>query len=497
MAIATTTQPIQTDFGNIAARGVQQVQQAQQLEEQKKEREYQKMLDLEDRYGIPEEDFSLPDTEFRTLDDITTEITSQARDRYYDVFKKLQKDPQNPELKKQLGRLKGSIGQVRATHEKFMALGEDYLAKLEADKISGVDEDDLMEKLQAVESGRYKLRFDDNDRIQVLTYDSEGKLSDTLNYKELINRNAIEKIEVDETLDKFMERIGEDNLTVAENGRLVTSNVFGARQEQAAINQINSLVGTNEASLKKNDAMADLLYQATNGAVKKRENFTEKERTQVKDWLLENVRGRYDTKTTMAGDPVALANMRLQESRNTRSEKLPSIDKIKVGIDDQGGALMRDDKVVLNYAGGIQLDPTGQGAVYDEIRINNRGQFELLGDKKVKLKGIQATENITEEEAAEKIGVDSRMITKVNNGNGTYTYYKSEPVVTKSEQDISKFANIIGVEDIDGLRNALNQKVTEKFGKENLDAFYRGEVKNKPTQEQQAQPTVITEGSPL
>tara|TARA_R110000822_G_scaffold36734_12_gene103239 strand:- start:5944 stop:7518 length:1575 start_codon:yes stop_codon:yes gene_type:complete len=494
MATGNPTQAIQTNFGQIAQQGVAQVQQAQALEDQRKEAKYKKMQDLEDRYGIPAEDFMLEDTEFRTLNDVQTEAMSGARDKYYDVFKKLEQDPTNVGLKKQLSRIKGSVGAIQSTHEKFMALGEEYVTKMENDEISGVDEDDLFEKLQAVEKGRYKIRWDDNDRLQVITYDEKGEISDTLNYKELINRDVISKVKVDEDLDKLMERIGEDNLTTAQGGRLVTTNAFGARQEQAAMEHIDSVLGTNEASLNENNALADLLYQQSNGKIKKRGNFTEDERQQVKEWMMNKVRGRYDNKVTMAGDPVwnqrqANAN---RSNRSLTKAEMEAPDSKKLSVSTIGGdtnePLMRDGKMLFNYNGAIQLDAAKTSTRYDGIQYGADGQIEIIGQKLIKEKGIQTVDDEavvqkTREEIAtkNKVSLGSVVAEYIADkaGNKMVTYYVEKPDVTSDPQLVSKYGNILNLGDYKGVQEYLDNLIINKYDQTTLDNFKAGKTNTK------------------
>lgn len=481
MAIATTTQAIQTDFGRIAQQGAQQIQQSQLLEEQRQERQYNKMQDLEDRYGIPPEDFTLEDTEFRTLNDVQAEAMSSARDSYFDVYKQLEKDPTNVDLKKKLSRIKGSVASIRAANEKFMTLGEEYLTKLENDEISGVDEDDLFKNLQAIEKGRYKQRFDENGRLQILTYDKDGKLEDTLSYKELINRDVISRVKVDEELDGLMERLGEDNLTTAKGGRLVTTNQFGARQQQAAMDYINSTLGEGEETLEENHALADLLYQASGKKTKKRGNFTEEERTQVKEWMMNKIAGRYDNKVTMAADPVWAQQQANYRASNRTSSKEVSADDVKIGSNGEDPMITADGRVFFSIGkGGVAIDPNKKlSRMVSGIMQAPDGTLKLQALDTEKIKGVQDSNgNIDEVATAAEAKTTVASIFSQPDEDGNVTYYKRVPktIDFKNEPDaVNILGNLLGVEDENGIRKLLKSKFYGKY-KNKADDFYNGQL---------------------
>ena len=168
MAVAQSTQAIQTNFGDIVQRGVAGYQRAQALEDARQQREYDRQLEFEDRYGLDESLFQLEDTEFRTLNDATTEALAQARDRYYDVYKALQKDPTNVDLKKRLGKVRNFVTTMGQSHQKMMEMGQNYLQKVQEGKISGVDEDNWREQLEAYDEGRVRVMMDARKMVEGL-----------------------------------------------------------------------------------------------------------------------------------------------------------------------------------------------------------------------------------------------------------------------------------------------------------------------------------------
>jgi hypothetical protein len=477
MAIGTNiglrpTTAVTEDFGGIVQQGVALMQaekERQRLEEERKRKQQQ---EFEDRYGIEEDLYFLEDTEFRTVNDATIEALSKYRDRYYDVYTELKKDPNNDDLKKRLGAITNSVKRLRAAHDKFLKLGQEGLQMIAEDRMSGVDEENWRQQLEAFDEGRLRVRLDEKDNMQFLFYDKDGNLQQVVPYDELIRGSLIERVDVNEEVEGMLKLIGRDKFDSVTGRFIETADVWGRDQEL----QARTLIRQNLAS---DAVMADLLNQATNGASKKRTDFTAADRQTVENYLVNSVKNAYSEART-------LRERKSPRQLSSSEKNKPSTDKLVVQRDQEdGGALMRDNKVVITYADGIQIDPTEQGAIYNEIRVNNKGQLELRGNKKVKLKGKQAEEA----EKAIDSGIGNFRYLRIPNSSGGYTYYEErEAPPNRNETDIAKFADKIGAGSIPQLQSIINQKLVEEFGQENVDAFYRGEIKNAPVDGQAAEP---------
>ena len=467
------TQAITEDFGGMAQQGAAMLNQQKLQQEAKADRDYQKKLDFEDRYGLDESLLQMGDTEFRTVNDVTTEAVSTFRDRYYDVYKQLEQDPTNLELKKRLSKIKSSVTNMKQSHEKIRAIGEDYLAKIEAGEISGVDEEEWKAILEATDKGRVKVNMDDSDNMQLLFYDKDGKLDRVMNHKELINGSLIKAFDTDTEVNELVKGLGGFTSDSKEGMYIRTQNLYGAKQKQTVDKWV-------EGKLQDKDNFADLLYQAT--GEKKKEGFTDSDKAIVKSFVNDQVKGRYDESDTVKADGAKIAAQR--NAINQANKQEYSVDKLNVAVDDQEGALMRDNKMILSYAGGVQLDPTGQGAIYDEVRVNRNGQIELWGQKKIKRKDIQAgtAEGDAELAAAQKRAEASTqyIVEPSGSGNNTYTFYENVSDSTKDERDISKYANLMQVGDIKGLQDVIDKKMTKRWGAEHVADFYAGKIKNDP-----------------
>ena len=87
------TQAVSTNFGDIMRQGqaeARAVRSERRLEQQLVDK---RRKEFKDEWGIDEDLFNLDDTEFRTVNDATTEALHKYRDRYYDVYKQLEKEP--------------------------------------------------------------------------------------------------------------------------------------------------------------------------------------------------------------------------------------------------------------------------------------------------------------------------------------------------------------------------------------------------------------------
>lgn len=467
MAVAQPTQAIQTNFGDIVQRGVSNVQAAEERAYQRQEQERQKALDFEDRYGIPEELFQLEDTEFRTLNDVTTESLSMARDAYYEAYKALEKDPTNVELKKKLGKIKNTVSVLGMNHEKMKALGEKYVKMLAEDKVSGVYEDEVKNMLEGYDKGLVKTKFDEDGNFQYLFYDKKGKLQDVKSYTEIGRYDFAEKINVDAELKTLMENVGSDTITEKQGNYLVTKNVFGDRQRDAVSDYIDSQLGTDEESLEENDVLADLLYQATGGSIKKKENFTEDERQLVKEWMMGRAMNRYNQETKMQADPISLNDRRAAASGSGKDTRTGA-DLIEVATVGDSAQRTSDGSVVYTLGKPSPISATKSDRRVNRIQYNpNTGAIELEAEDRIKLKGVQEANSIKKEKP------DS-IIEELMMPDGTTTYYLVDPYVISSTnetgaKEINTFANYNNLGNMKQLTKTLIDKYESEYGEMNLE----------------------------
>lgn len=478
------TQAITEDFGGIAQQGVNQLIAKKEREAASVEAERKRNQEFEDRYGINEDDYVLEDTEFRTVNDATTEAVSQYRDRYYDIFNQLKNDPNNLELKKRLGNVTNSVKRMKASHDKIQQIGEDYLAKLEADGLSGVDEDKWREILEATDEGRLKVKLDENDNMQYMFYGKDGKLKEVLPYKELISGSLTERVDLDAELDGLVARVGTDTIDVVSGGFIKSMNQFGNDQQRFVNDWIDSYLGTDEKSLETNPVLADLLNQATGGSSKKREDFTEEERQQVKKFLLQQTKDRFN-------EVIKLKQLTQPRAQSATDAKRLKASDINLSFDGNKPTRDADGNFVFTIAKNVAVDPTKSDRKIDTIKSNAKGEIIVEGEDRVKIKGVQPDDS--EESVAEREGVDVGFIEKLLAADGSVQYFKRVPFSTSDSKTINKVGNMFGVEDELGLRNILYQDMVSKFGKETADKIIQGG--QAPSIEEQKVPTSVKTAS--
>jgi hypothetical protein len=480
--LAAPTEAIREDFGGIVQQGVAGIQAQQEKERLKKEADYKKMLDFEDRYGIDESLFQLEDTAFRTVNDVKAEAISFTRDAYYDTYKELQKDPMNLDLKKKLGRIKNSVVQLGTTHEKFVALGEDYMERLKNDQISGVDEDEVRDLLTSYDKGLVKMEYDKDFNMKVLTYGEDGKLRNVKAYKDLVNQTIADKVQVDDEVSSFVKTIGRTKDTTFKGGIKTVSDTFGVSQQEMTNQWIEAQVGKagDEESLKDNDVLADLLNQATNGQSRKKTGFTEEERSQVKDWLTQKVKGSYGTTIEKDRDALALVNARATTSGTPTTPVGAASISLSMGVDDapQVGS---DGSLVYTLNSPSKIDATKSDRAVNRIRYNPKtDSITLEAQDKVKLKGIQEMNEIKEKEP-------QTLFEQILGADGTVQYYKIDSMEISSNtetglKEINTYANYNQMGDASNLKSILKQKYYNKFDSQEQADQYLGQPKKEPQQ---------------
>lgn len=462
------------DFGGNARQGVRDYLYLQQLQAQQAERKRQAQQDLEDRWGIDESLYQLPDTEFRSLNDVTTEALSYYRDSYYETYKKLQKDPTNLELKKELGRISNVATMMKTGHQAMAKRGQEGLLMLENDEISGVDEERWREQMESYDDARVVFRPGPDKTPQMLIYNKEGKLQDVVSYQDLVKGNIIKKIDVDTELDDLVKGMGGYKVDKITGGVIRTEDIFGDKQSKFANDWIDSYIGTDEKSLENNDVLADLLNQATSGVSKKRSNFTQQDREYVKNWLMDQIKGRYDEETSLKNN--------FNVSRSTTKTQTAS-DLINISMQGSAPQIDKKGRFVYTIAEPIAIDPTKSDRKIDNIRATADGRIVLTGQDRRKVKGV--SEFTTIEEVAAQEQVPTSWVERLLGDDGEITFYVREPFEEDRPEFVNKVGNMLGVEDELGLRNILYQDMVQKFGEEGAQKLLQRQL-SKETQTQES-----------
>jgi hypothetical protein len=385
------TQAIQTDFGDIMN---QSLSRADTLRREKKAEDEvlrkEKLAQTEkfrDTYGFDEDLMVLQDSEFRTLNDATTQTMHKLRDRYYDVFKQLEQTPNDLEGKKRLGKITSSIKNIRQSYEKMQLMGEDYKKKLAEGKLSGVHEKKWQEILEATDQGTLNIQLDKNDNLQFMFYDKPDKdgnatLGKVMSYKELIQGSLYDKVDIAENIDGIVKSFGENITASIEGGFAVTESELGETNKEIASDMIMG-------QLEDDAVMADILNQME-GSMQETD-FTDEQRLKVHDEMMKRVEARFGKK------------VQKQQLRDDRT----SADKTKISYEDNiglakdsvtGQPVTVDGSVGFVLQQGVQLDAADKYAKVDEVFINpSSGALSYRGQQKRKVEA----ENLSAQDKAD------------------------------------------------------------------------------------------------
>lgn len=472
------TEAITEDFGGIVQQGIAQINQQRELERQRQQQEQDRLSEFQDKYALPEELLHLDTTEFRSVNDASVEAVAQYRDRYYDVFKQLQNDPTNLQLKKRLSSLKSGIMQLKSVHGKMKGLGEQYLEAVANDQVSEVQAERWRQELEAYDEGKVRVRVNDNDHLELLTYDKEGKLVGVKDYRSLLNDSLMKRNDIHSELDTMAKRLGAEKKTFVEGDYLVTKNVFGDKQKMAAAREIDAYVTNDET-------MADLYQQLIDNSSRRESGFTDEERASVKGALLQRLEDRYGETVDLQANPVALQRMRAAEARAAREQdredkegKPDIVAATKNGqpqIDNEGNFVFALTKATA-------IDPAKSDTRIDVLKGTADGMISLEGQGREKVKDVPEGATLEEVRA---LNNDASIFAE-QTGPDKVTYYKNVPFSIEYDPNgdndttrkvINSFAARAGFTNEDGLRDAMYDAFVKQFGAEKAVEFFSEDKK--------------------
>jgi len=393
------------------------------------------------------------------------EGVSLFRDKLYENKKALKNDPNNDELKKGRGKLENSVKYLKAANEKIAALGKSYTEMLAKDEISGVDEEEFTDLLESAERGDIKVHLDGGNNMSFLHYkdDKNGnsKLFSANSIEELMKKNPIKRVDVDTKLDDFVKTIGRDKIDEVSGMFIKGSDVFGKPQEDFANNYIDGILGTGEDTLQTNDTLADLLNQATNGSSKKKKDFTQEERVQIKDWLINKIKGRFNEEKSLQSRPI-----QQQQTKTAAEKNMPIADDVNMSF--SGDDFQSDAKgnVVFTSRKNIVVSAAKSDMAIDTFKLGSDGQTMIAsGEDRIKVKGVQGE---SEQDVADREGVPlNRIKMELMGGNNAVQFYKIEKFSTEemSEEEatrlLNKIGNMMNVNDSRGLRQILRDNMVK------------------------------------
>lgn len=387
------TEAISTDFGDIANQILDNNLKLQDYRDRKKAERQAESAKLFEQYGFDESLSTLEGSEFRTVDDATTSTIHKLRDRYYDVYKNLEQNPNDLEGKKRLGKITSTIKNIRSSYEKMRLIGEDFKTKIENDEISGIQEDEWQEILESTDEGRFEMQLDKDDNLQFIFYDrpvdgQPAPIGKIMSYKDLIQGQLMKKVNVQDEVDNIVESFGAVTTTDAKGGFLVTTTELSPEQEAIASETIFG-------QFEDEDIIADVLNQM-NGSTKVK-GFGRDEKKMAHDYLMGKIKARFGRKETKT-------QLRQKSTSSSGSSKgtLSPQDNIKLAVNpSDGSALINEKGTGFTLKEGIQLAASDKNAKIDEIFMDNDGNLSYRGEQKRKVEA----ENLTPED--KKLAADN------------------------------------------------------------------------------------------
>lgn len=256
----------------------------------------------EKEYGYNFDDFKAKVTGFDTYDEIQTDYTQKATDKYIELYREAEAALQSGDLRKkkdiemQMLKVKGSFKQLTEANDHLAKLNESYMDMVNKGEMSGVDADNFEAQMQSIlKDKNFTLELDENNSPVMVGVQKNSDGTETpyrIKYSEIVDGTWRPYRKQEMFGDKgivsnVLGNLGSYEEMKSKGLYTIKSTLWNEKVETGAKSQIGALVSDDET-------MADLLNQMTGS--KEKTDFTDEEKTQVADRLLEMVRGGYKEK---------------------------------------------------------------------------------------------------------------------------------------------------------------------------------------------------------
>jgi hypothetical protein len=380
----------------------------------------------------------------------------------------------------------------------MVELGQKYVDMLANDQVSGVDEEDIKQMIAGYDRGDVKVHFDENDQLEYLFYDENGQLVNRKKYTELARRDITPKVNVDQEVNELVKGLGGFEKDTPDGIYIRTTKGYGVPQIEAANQWI-------EAQMEDESRMSDLLYQATNGEVVKRQGFTEEDKEAVSQYLQTAIRGRFTESDTLKPDTAKSARYRVDSRGATGGEKGDV--RITAAQDSDGQPLI-DNKNNVEFnvsrrasSGAyepIEIKTDNSDIFVSTIKRDYDGRLVVEGNQRVKMSGTYDTREEAEQAAEQKYGSFLRVTEDKQSG----TYYAVIPYEESDETLINALGNQLNLGGYTEMRDKLDEVFQAKFNA-GYEPFISAPLptvdNNTPasTEENNQNTVTLTEGSPI
>ena len=344
---------VQDDLGQSvsksADRNAANARQQKALDAAEDARNQKRLEKAFDRSEIDTKTLQSKVTGFASRDDVARDYAGVATQRsmeYAELARKAASDQDwktHRTMVDKMNRIKGDFKNA-VNDEKFLG---DLFSKHQKGYLDGsIDDDDWLEFMKSVESKDYEIGLDENDnRVMTALVDDEkgGKKRVTKKMADIVNGNERPYEVVDVTgkgglVDEWLVGFGKRKYDKVSGGYITTNQVWDDKNEEAFNAKLRGLQSNDRV-------MYSLLKQASSGQIRKKEGFSEKDKTLVRDYLYQQVRGQFTESVT-------------KKVRSTTPQEKAYQSKLNRDITVRGQDIgkVKADKADANYKERLELD---------------------------------------------------------------------------------------------------------------------------------------------
>ena len=294
-------------------------------------------------------------TGFQNRDDVARDYATTATERSMEYAEMAREAASNGDWKThranidKMNRIKGDF--------KNAVNDEKFLGELFADHQKGfldgkIDDDDWLDFMEAVEGHNYEVGLDENDNrvVTALVKREDGteermtkKMSDIVNG----NERPYEVVPVNGKgglVDELLVGFGKRKYDSTGANFVTTEQVWDDKNEKAFDAKLRGLQSDDRT-------MYSLLKQASNGQIRKKENFSEADKKMVEDYLYKQVRGQYDESSSQKVRQLTPDEKKLEAARGRAVQRRAQ----DLGKDKA------DDRLALDWWKAMNPNKSGKG----------------------------------------------------------------------------------------------------------------------------------------
>jgi len=314
--------------GQLARRGVEDRARKERGDNRKRK----ELNDWNTKYGLNPEDFESKYTGFKSFDQINTDFSQYATDKYIETNRLAREALESGNLREK-NRLEGEMIKLKSDFD-LASQSQEFFAKQFEDFKTASQEGTISGSSKEYENIMQAAFLDKNIAIR---HDDRGNLMYTGTYKDDEGEQVPFEIPYQDLMDgsfswnEKQNLSGKDGLTsniLNDLGKITTQREDGlfSITEQAWDDKLHGAATDKaiEAYMSNDSIMGDLLYQLSGSQKTKMRGFDEEDYNTVKSGLRELVRAGYDEEFTRKFDSGRAANSRGWAALNKKDAKKPA-----------------------------------------------------------------------------------------------------------------------------------------------------------------------------